>query len=161
MPACGNEAHGQGPGGEKVTYVRKAGPNDATTLSKMNNEFNHLRIKPKDIHKKLNRGSEIVLVAEVDGKLSGFACAQIMDSFCYTKPYAEMTELFVRATSRRMGVGKALVGAIEKELLSRGVSHIHILTGMKNKSARALYEKLRYSDHKERREVLYDKNMKS
>ena len=144
-----------------MTYIRKAGTNDATILSKMNYEFNHLRIEPKDIHKKLKRESEIVLVAEVDDQLSGFACAQIVNSFCYAKPYAEMIELFVRATSRRMGVGKALVGAIEKELLSCGVSHIHILTGMKNKPARALYEKLRYSDHKGRREVLYDKNMKS
>jgi len=140
--------------------VRIAMPKDACVLAKMNSEFNHNMIEPKDISRKLRRGSEIVLVAESENQVLGFACAQLMDSFCYVRPYAELTELYVRVAYRRKGVGLALVRNMEKELARHGVTHIHILTAVRNKPARALYGRLRYSHRRKKPEMLYDKNMK-
>lgn len=96
-------------------------------MAKMNIEFNHNVIDPKDIRNKLLRGSEIVLVAESEDKILGFACAQLIDSFCYTRPYAELNELYIQVAYRRKGIGIALVRSIEKELAMHGVTHIHIL----------------------------------
>ncbi len=141
--------------------VRIAQPKDAYVLAKMNREFNHNLIEPMEIGKKLRRGNEIVLVAERENQVLGFACAQLMDSFCYVRPYAELTELYVRVAYRRKGVGTALVRNMEKELARRGVGHIHILTAAGNKPARALYDQLGYSYRRKRPEMLYDKNMKA
>ncbi len=140
--------------------VRIAQPKDADALAKMNREFNRNLIEPKEVSRKLRRGSEIVLIAENEDQVLGFACAQLMDSFCYVRPYAELTELYVRVAYRRKGVGSALVRNMEKELARRGVMHIHILTAVRNKPARALYDRLRYSHSRKRPEMLYDKNMK-
>ena len=140
--------------------IRAATPEDAAPLSKMNQLFNHLSIGLRDIQKKLRDGDEIVLVAQSGEGLCGFACAQVMDSFCYKKPYAELTELYVGSAYRRNGIATMLVRSMEKELSKRGVVHIHILTGVANRPARALYEQLRYSCTRKRPEILYDKNMK-
>ena len=146
--------------GVKLTRVRFANPQDATCLAKMNSVFNRQLMDAKTIRKKIRSGLELVLVAEIDDHIAGFACAQFFDSFCYANPYAELTELFVEATHRRRGIAVALVRQMEEELAKRGASHIHILTGARNGPARALYERLGYFHNRKRPEILYDKNMK-
>ena len=139
--------------------TRLATGDDAEVLSEMNAEFNEVRMEPGAISSKLLAGREIVAIASTAGAIVGFACAQICESICYPSPYAEITELFVRAASRRSGVGTALVAFVEKQVAQRGATHIRILTGMRNQSARALYAKLGYRHDRNRPEVLYEKDM--
>jgi ribosomal protein S18 acetylase RimI-like enzyme len=143
-----------------MTKVRKATAKDADVLAAMNREFNRQERAPRAVRACLRRGGEIVLLAEVEGEPAGFACAQVADSFCYDKPWAELTELYVRASHRRAGCGTALVRAVEAELARRGVVHVHILTGVRNRPARSLYEGLGYSHNRAKPEMLYDRDMK-
>jgi GNAT superfamily N-acetyltransferase len=142
-----------------MVKVRRARLSDAAALATMNSEFNHVDIDPGWVRASLRHGREIVLVAERGGERAGFACALVNVSFCYDRPWAELTELFVRPGHRRAGCGKALVRAIEMELSRRGVVHVHILTGARNRRARALYEAMGYAHNRAKPEVLYDRNM--
>ncbi len=121
-----------------MSRTRLATANDAQGLAEMNAMFNEVQMEPSLIASKLREGKEIVAVA-LSGVLPvGFACAQVHDSICYPRPYGELTELFVKIGYRRKGFATSLVGSVEKQLAQRGVFHIHILTGVGNKPARAL-----------------------
>ncbi len=147
-------------GGAKMYRIRRARPEDSVFLSEMNSQFNGASIDPAAIRLRLRKGDEIVLVA-LDGRRPiAFACAQIFLSFCYQKPYAEITELFVTAEHRRRGVGRKLMDAMESHLAKKKVVHIHILTFSNNKPARTLYESLGYSLNQKNPELLLEKNMK-
>jgi GNAT superfamily N-acetyltransferase len=132
---------------------------DAEVLAQMNREFNGVNMDPSAVAATLRRSSETVAVAFVGAAAAGFACAQVQESLCYKRPWAELTELYVRSGFRRRGLGRRLVAFIEKELRRRDVGHIHILTGMRNRAARALYETCGYSHNVKRPEVLYEKDV--
>jgi ribosomal protein S18 acetylase RimI-like enzyme len=142
-----------------VIDIRLANPSDAKALSEMNYEFNKVRMKPDTLCLKLLKGREIVALALVGGVAVGFACGQVYDSICYPKAHAEITELFVKATSRRSGVATSLIAFMEKQLARRKVTHIHILTGSRNKPAQGLYRKLGYKHNRSRLELLYEKDI--
>ncbi len=140
--------------------IRRAHSRDAGSLSEMNYQFNKIVINPNGISTKLKKGNEIVFVATNKENPIAFICAQIFTSFCYKKPYAEITELYVKAEHRQKGVARRLIKAMESRLMKRKVNHIHILTSSSNKAARNLYEKLGYDNHRMRPEVIYDRNIK-
>jgi ribosomal protein S18 acetylase RimI-like enzyme len=94
----------------------------------------------------LNKGSERVLVAEVDGELVGFACVQINNSACSDSPWAELTELFVDEASRRRGVGAALVSEAERISWKSGCQELVLRTRTSNHQARALFESCGYEE---------------
>src|SRR6266508_2223262 len=65
---------------------------------------------------------ETVVVAEGGGRLVGFASLRVTPSLEPT-PYAEMTELFVEADSRRLGVASRLVKYLEGLAKERSEEH--------------------------------------
>jgi ribosomal protein S18 acetylase RimI-like enzyme len=142
-----------------VTTVRMARATDAHALAEMNRAFNKVDVEPEAVAANLRDATELVAVAMRRGEHVGFVCAQVHDSFCYQAPYAEITELFVKGGHRRAGSGTKLLHFMEARLARRGVVHLHILTGVRNRPARTLYDKLGYRRAKP--EVLYEKDIVS
>jgi ribosomal protein S18 acetylase RimI-like enzyme len=137
--------------------IRKARASDASTLADLNNEFNHVRMAPSAIVRKLSNKNEITLLAQFGVDIVGFACAQIYGSICYPEPQTELTELFVIKEFRRMGIATRLCRTIESEAARRNALEIHLLTNRRNAHARALYESLGY---KAKNDLVYAKDIK-
>jgi GNAT superfamily N-acetyltransferase len=127
--------------------VRQAQPNDAVALAALNWEMNDEAIPPDRITARLRSEShsELVVVAEVGGHVVGFACVQLLWSICYAEPWAELTELYVRATHRRQGIGRTLVYDAERLAQEQGAKDILVRTGTKNAEGQALYEAMGYT----------------
>lgn len=126
--------------------IRLANSADAEELSNMNNEFNGVKIKPQDVVKSLENAGEIVVIATVGDEAVAFACAQKFDTFCYQKPQAEITEVYVRKEHRRKGIASAMVDFLENTLVSMGVGEIKILTGVNNEAAIKAYTTAGYKN---------------
>ena len=90
-------------------------------------------------------GHETVVVAEVGDHLKGFASLRVTDSLDQA-PHAELTELFVEAESRRLGVASRLVKYLEGIARERGASHLVVLTGQTNTEAQTFYRSAGYED---------------
>jgi ribosomal protein S18 acetylase RimI-like enzyme len=127
--------------------IRDAHPTDARALWRLNEQFNGAGTHEyASLRSALEMGgSELVTVAEKDGHLVGFICGQVTISFCYPAPCAGITELYVEAAHRRHGVAGALVREMERSFRARGASEIRLLTGAKNHTAQAFYEKMGYA----------------
>lgn len=89
---------------------------------------------------------EIVIVAEVGDRITGFASLRVTDSLD-PAPYAELTDLFVEPESRRLGVASRLVKYMEGLSRERGASHLVVLTGQKNTEAQAFYRSAGYEEY--------------
>ena len=91
-------------------------------------------------------GHETVVVAEVGDRLTGFASLRVTDSLD-PAPHAELTELFVEAQSRRLGVASRLVKYLEGLARERGASHLVVLTGQTNTEAQNFYRSAGYEEY--------------
>ncbi len=77
--------------------IRFAVPEDAAELIAMNREFNEVDdLDVEAVKKELADGQELVVVADAGKEgLAGFCCVQHYKSFCYNRPIAELTELYL------------------------------------------------------------------
>lgn len=97
----------------------------------------------------MRESSEIIAVAEMDGRVVGFGCAQSFRSFCYKEPLGEITEMYVEEAFRRKGAATALLSCLEMQLRKRGVAEVKILTGRRNHSAIRTYKRCQYEEDDE------------
>ncbi|UHA75759.1 GNAT family N-acetyltransferase [Paenibacillus sp. 481] len=135
--------------------LRWATATDAQALVKLNDEFNGVGITEEEVADNLSYSNELVALAFINELPVGFVCAQYYKSICYSSPYAEITELYIRDGARRRGVATLLLGFVEEELKLRGVKSVKVLTGKKNGSAIRTYEKSNYVKKEE--QVLHKK----
>ena len=125
--------------------IRFAVPEDAPALLRLNDAFNGPGCDAAHIEHSLRENqSEIVCVAELDGEVVGFCCAQLVSSIYYREKSGEITELYVEPRARRKGLATALMRLAERELIARGATELKLLTGDDNFDARAFYESLGY-----------------
>ena len=131
--------------------IRLAAEGDAAMLMHLNRAFNEVDEVPEEtVVNRLINGSEIVAVAQDEGRLTGFCCAQVHHSFCYAAPCAEITEMYVEQGARRKGVGRALLAFMTAHLKDvHGVQEIHLLTGCENEAAKALYAVMGFEEKSE------------
>jgi aminoglycoside 3-N-acetyltransferase I len=94
-----------------------------------------------------------VFVAEQNGASVGWAVFLIEDEPIYIvekdRRAAYVAELFVWEKARGTGVGKALLGACEREAIARGVQVIMIGVLQKNARARAVYRAAGFAPYAE------------
>ena len=131
-----------------MMLIRLAVPEDAAALFHLNQLFNGpSKTTVEAVAEALGgNGQEVVMVAEIEGALVGFACVQMKRSFCYERPSAEVTEVFVKEGFRRQGVAKAMLQAAHAHCRERlGAEEFTVLTGHDNWPAQALYKQLGYS----------------
>jgi GNAT superfamily N-acetyltransferase len=83
-----------------------------------------------------------VLGAYVAGRLSGIA-HYLFHRSCWTiGDYCYLQDLFVAESVRNVGLGRALIVAVEERARAAGASRLYWLTHETNASARALYDRL-------------------
>ena len=127
-------------------HVRMAQWDDAAVLAVLSYEFNHVQVTSDHVLSRLSSGfhTEIVVVGEVDGQVVGFACAQVLESICYAKPWAELVELYVQERYRRRGVGRGLVRMVEQMVQREGATDLLVHTNTMNLAGQALYQSMDY-----------------
>ena len=127
--------------------VRQATPEDAGEIARLNATVDDLRATPEQIAAQITAcaGIETMFLAEVDGHVAGMVSLRLLPNICDPIPYAELTELFVEAAYRRLGVGRALVERIEQEAKRAGANQLVLVTAFKNSRAHAFYHALGYA----------------
>ncbi|MCI4371230.1 MAG: GNAT family N-acetyltransferase [Thermoplasmata archaeon] len=139
------------PGNPKIR-VRVARGDDAMALVPLFDAFYGAYfgepVTPISIARRLRQTDpdETVVVAEVDGRLTGFASLRVTHSLD-PAPYAEMTDLFVESAARRLGVASRLVRYLEGTARERGAAHLVVLTGRTNTEAQAFYRSVGYEEY--------------
>ena len=78
----------------------------------------------------------MVLVAGIDGRLSGFAIMKFGDDD------AHLFLLAVAPKMQRAGIGRALLAWLEKSCRTAGMRHIRVEVRSGNRNARQFYERL-------------------
>ena len=132
---------------ENAVYIRGATAQDAQAFFALNLAFNGEGVaSPQEAALVLaHPGSERVLLAFVAGEPAGFLCGLLKRSACYSRPSAEVTELYVCPGCRRQGVARQLLEAFLDACRHEGVEAVTVLTGEDNAPAQALYQKMGFS----------------
>ena len=121
--------------------VRDIREGDADALAQVLTAFTGLTTTPAQIQQRLtrSRGIEHPILAEIDGKVVGFASLRLVNYLGEDAPYAELSELFVLEDYRRRGIARALMTELEVRACAAGASSLAVLTGADNETALALY----------------------
>ena len=93
------------------------------------------RWTPSRVRRSIRDKETMVLVASIDGKLSGFAIMKFRD---------EESHLFLLAVESKMqrtGIGAALLTWLEKSCRTAGLRHIRVEVRAGNRNARRFYER--------------------
>ena len=143
--------------------VRKARAEDADQLIASNVLFNgrsdtasNVEYVRRSIQEE--DSTETVYVAEVDGRLIGFATLQLTSSFCYQRLTAELTGIFVREADRRRGVASMLMQAVIEDCEGLEVLELFLRVNHENQAAIDFYQEsgLVEADHFEYRIRYYE-----
>ena len=96
------------------------------------------RWTPARVKKSIKDKETMVLVASIDGLMSGFAIMKFRD---------DESHLFLLAVATRMqrtGIGHALLAWLEKSCRTAGMRHIRVEVRANNRNARKFYERAGY-----------------
>lgn len=83
-------------------------------------------------------------VAEVKGKVAGFATAVETLAVGYPNGYIKMNGLAVLPEFQHCGIGKMLMERVEKLAGERGASFVGLASGFERKGAHEFYKRLGY-----------------
>jgi len=111
-------------------------------------DFTHLATTSAQIKQRLarSRGIEHPILAELDGKVVGFASLRLLHYLGEDVPYAEISELFVLEHYRRQGIARALLTELEVRARIVGASSVALLTAADNDIALALYRAMGFQE---------------
>jgi ribosomal protein S18 acetylase RimI-like enzyme len=98
-------------------------------------------------------GIESTLLAETPDGSAGLCCLRLVPYIGQDAPYAEVTQLYVRAAYKRRGIGAALLHQAETIAVEAGATCVHIITGVDNLDAQAFYRARGYLSEN----VVFDK----
>jgi ribosomal protein S18 acetylase RimI-like enzyme len=128
--------------------VRDVHEGDAESLAQLILEFTHVKTTPAQVRQRLSRsrGIEHPILAEVEGKVAGFASLRLLNYLGEDAPYAELSELFVTECYRGRGVGRALIRELEGRARAAGASSLAVLTAAGNEAAVALYQAMGFQE---------------
>jgi GNAT superfamily N-acetyltransferase len=129
--------------------ARLATAADAPELARLNALFNGSRLSAAHYAARLADPAcvDMPIVAAAGDSLLGLANLRLLKPAFYEEPYAELTELFVEASGRRRGIGRALIALAERLARQAGAGEIIVLTGFYNHAALELYRALGYQHH--------------
>src|SRR5437667_111667 len=128
--------------------VRQATPDDATELARMLDLFDRMGATPEQVAARMLACQSVLttFLGEMDGQPVGFACLRLVPHVQGDEPYAELTDLYVDAPFRRLGVARALIAQVEAAARAAGASEVVIITGFDNEAAQAAYRASGYAN---------------
>ena len=94
----------------------------------------------KDIERKLNVQSEMFLVLEIQGSITGSVMA------AYDGHRGVINYLAVHPVYQKKGYGKILMTHVEQELLNKGCPKINLLVRSDNLNVKRFYKGLHYDE---------------
>jgi ribosomal protein S18 acetylase RimI-like enzyme len=94
----------------------------------------------------LDADDRVLLVAEVEGRVVGFAHSMVADGPPPMRPrrIGHITDLVVHAGCRRRGIGRALVGGVRQWLAEKGADETRLSAAVANPDAVAFWRALGY-----------------
>jgi GNAT superfamily N-acetyltransferase len=95
-------------------------------------------------------GDAAVFVAEADGEVAGVVALSLIHVLERDRPSCRLTALAVRPESRRTGIGRALVAAVEEEARRRDCFRVEITVRPERHEAHALYAACGFHDRPHR-----------
>jgi GNAT superfamily N-acetyltransferase len=102
---------------------------------------------PSDIADRLTRFTPpdgAVIVAEHEGAILGFVASHVIPRFEHGDAIVRILALVVDAGARERGVGRQLIGDVERIGASLGAAFVELTAGHHRPDARHLYESLGY-----------------
>lgn len=128
--------------------LRDVHEGDAEAIAQLITEFTQLTNTTEQIRERLARsqGIEHPVLAELDGKVVGFASLRLLNYLGEDAPYAEISELFISERYRRQGIARALMTELEVRARAAGASSLAVLTAGENEAAIALYRALGFQE---------------
>jgi ribosomal protein S18 acetylase RimI-like enzyme len=124
--------------------VRVAGPADASAVSALLGEFNGEGLSPQALARRMEEVGDLetAFVGEWDGLAAGVLVLRTAPTLSGPDDWAEITELYVRPSLRRRGIGRALVEAAVVHGRERGCREFHLLVDPQTMDAQAFYRAL-------------------
>jgi ribosomal protein S18 acetylase RimI-like enzyme len=121
---------------------------DLTQLAHLNALFNGASDTAEQLASRLADPCcvETPILAEISGRIVGFAALRVVPCVFYSEAHAELTELYVEDAYRHQGVGQALVAYAERLAIEKGAQTMVILTDFENRAAQSLYRKMGYNN---------------
>lgn len=127
--------------------IRQAEPDDLHELARLFDAYRQFYDQPSDVrgareflHERMQQRQSLVIVAEGEESLVGFAQLYPMFSSVRMAPIWILNDLYVDADMRRFGIGRLLLEASATAARAAGASRIVLETAEENLVARALYE---------------------
>ncbi len=106
----------------------------------------------------ITEDNTLLLVAEQDGVVDGYIHGEIVMYLLFAGREMLITEVFVREATRGRGVGRALVGAMEREAVQRKCFRVSVLNSRERESyRRGFYPALGYEERPQT--ALYTKRL--
>jgi amino-acid N-acetyltransferase len=105
-------------------FVRRARPQDAVAISRLNNSFANEGLMLLRTPEQVALSIDAYMVA-TDVRGSVIACGALKE---YAPSLAEVAAIAVAPEAHGMGLGKAIVGAVEELALKRGTTELFALT---------------------------------
>jgi GNAT superfamily N-acetyltransferase len=126
--------------------VRRAAAADLDAIAPLFDAYRQFYGQPADaarartwLSERLQSGESVVLLAERDGRSTGFVQLYPMFSSVRTARLWILNDLFVASDARRCGVARALLDAAARFARDDGAAGLMLETGRDNAPARALY----------------------
>src|SRR4051812_48079565 len=86
------------------------------------------------------------VVADIDGKVYGFANCVVHENTWETQPVCYLEDLFVLPSARGHGIGKALIDWLRNAMRAEGWARLYWHTRNDNTQARKLYDRFAEAD---------------
>jgi GNAT superfamily N-acetyltransferase len=124
--------------------IRDAGSEDAPAIAGLLTQLGYPS-EEEAVESRLDRlriVGDRIAVAELDGAVVGLAHLQVTPAIERDRPAAKIGALVVDQGHRGLGIGRALVGAMEAEARLRGCELLYLTTSELRDDAHAFYERV-------------------
>lgn len=131
--------------------IRRAAASDYAGLMELYNLFvgsdRYSRHDNDSFADVMDSDSHVILVADDDGTLVGFATISFRSVVRYPQPIAELDELFVLPEYRKHGIGRLLMAQLEELARTRRCYRLYIESHRDHTGAHAFYAALGYTNY--------------
>ena len=133
--------------------VRDARPSDAAGIAQLLTEFGY-PVSPERLARRLlvlaGERATRVFVVEAEGQLCGVAAMHWQHLLERDDAVCRLTALGVTPEARGRGIGRALLGRVERDARGHGCAQLEVTTAEERAAAREFYERLGFRERQRR-----------